>query len=171
MDYMICCPSVKNPSLLIKNCFIDWILGKNGMLHIQANWILKWGTKITWKSRIGCGNSIIGIIRSGCMRVQQREQLLILFWLILFWGKRERIILMHNLILPLIIINHNLISLGNSSFLLLTWGEIQQACNISPWCDQAFHSGYTQVFLCQHCPWNSCHYYCLKKNLDWKLGS
>ena len=28
---------------------------------------------------------------------------------------------MHNLILPLIIINHNLISLGNSSFLLVTW--------------------------------------------------
>ena len=116
MDYMICCPGVKNPSLLTKNYFIDWILGKNGMLHIQANRILKKGKKVTWKSRIGCGNSIIGITRSGCMRVQQREQLLILLW-----GKRERIILMHNLRLPLIIINHNLISLGNPSFLLVTW--------------------------------------------------
>ena len=116
MDNMICCPSVKNPSFLTKSCFIDRILGKNWMSHIQANKILEKGTKITWKSKIGCVNSIIGITRTGCMSVQHRDQMLILFW-----SKRERTILMHNLRLALITINHNLISFGNSSLLLVIW--------------------------------------------------
>ena len=113
---MICCPSVKNPSLLTKNCFIGWICGKNGMFHIQANKILKRGTKVTWNSKISYGNNIIEITRSGSMRVQQRKQMLVLLW-----SKSERIILMHNLRLTLIIINHNLIGLGNPSLLLVTW--------------------------------------------------
>ena len=86
------------------------------MFHIQVNKILEKGTKITWKSRIGCVNSIVGITRNGCMRVQHRDKLLILFW-----SKRERTILMYNFKLTLITINHDLISVGNSFFLLVTW--------------------------------------------------
>ena len=115
MDNMICCPSVKNPSFLTISCFIDRIVSKYWMLHIQANRILEKGTKITWNSRNGCVNSIIGITRSGCMRVQHRGQLLMLFW-----SKRERTIMRYNFRLALITINHDLISFGNSSFLLVT---------------------------------------------------